>query len=313
MFCVQGTLFKVHKVYFSRDPTSMFRDMFNITQGGSATPTDLEPIPLTDDTVEEFRALCWVVYALPRDIYLQSTREADVDRLAKIVKMCHKYSVTAFETWALEMLHKQCGRELNYLAKCSSDMLTTLMGLTLRCSDDQLLSLVESNWLTRIRDGLPCQTALIVGQRHGRRRFLAEVYFHLSKQLYESTLSRQSAFSPWNIPDIHLLRVLSGHALLLNFWCRLRRDPIPISSICNTSTHNMCRTLWDTRVPWGTFEAIYASGIRGALLSMQTHCRGFDSTSCLRTHIGAVLEVFDPVDYFLPLEALPAQGPALGI
>lgn len=41
----------------------MFRGMFSIPQGEMAQAAKLEPIQLSD-SAEEFRAFCWVVYAL---------------------------------------------------------------------------------------------------------------------------------------------------------------------------------------------------------------------------------------------------------
>lgn len=56
-------IFQLHKWALCRDPDSMFRDMFSIPQGPEAKG-DLDPILLSDDTAEEFRSLCWAVYAL---------------------------------------------------------------------------------------------------------------------------------------------------------------------------------------------------------------------------------------------------------
>jgi len=45
----------------------MFSDMFSLPRqvgGVRDETTDETPLPLNDDTAEEFRALCWIMYAL---------------------------------------------------------------------------------------------------------------------------------------------------------------------------------------------------------------------------------------------------------
>ncbi|KAF7364779.1 BTB domain-containing protein [Mycena venus] len=134
LFLAEGILFKLHKWSLCRDPESMFRGMFAIPQGPQDM-TVLDPIPLSD-SAEEFRALCWAVYALPNEIHrqitrdsLSPTRDANVKRLTDVAKMCHKYSLPAFESWALEMIRIQCQSPVHHLVRCTQEMLGQIMGL----------------------------------------------------------------------------------------------------------------------------------------------------------------------------------------
>ncbi|KAJ7019429.1 hypothetical protein C8F04DRAFT_65533 [Mycena alexandri] len=43
MLLVDGTLFKLHKVFLSRDPESMFRDIFSLPQTSLTSEPDLSP------------------------------------------------------------------------------------------------------------------------------------------------------------------------------------------------------------------------------------------------------------------------------
>ncbi|KAF7364778.1 BTB domain-containing protein [Mycena venus] len=80
MFIVGGFLFKLHRLFLSRDPESVFRDMFRIPQGSTTAGNELDPIPLTEDSADDFRALCWALYALPGEIQLQNDSEANIER-----------------------------------------------------------------------------------------------------------------------------------------------------------------------------------------------------------------------------------------
>jgi len=94
--------------------------------------TEELPIYLQDDTCEEFRALCWILYALyvayiscfgkylyadifsirPDETKSQSDRETlpldDISRLLSLALLSHKYDFTSFEAWARNVLDKHC-------------------------------------------------------------------------------------------------------------------------------------------------------------------------------------------------------------
>ncbi|KAJ7506712.1 hypothetical protein B0H11DRAFT_2323079 [Mycena galericulata] len=223
-----SVLFQVHKWALSRDPESMFRDMFGIPQGPQAKI--LDPIPLPD-SADEFRALCWVAYALPSEIYAQTTHGADVPKLVDVAKMCHKYTLPRFESWALKMLVIQCQEPFNYLRTCTQHVLDQIMAVSYLCGHTELLRLVDEAWLPRLDSGeLQWCDALSAGERYGRRQFQGEVYYRLNKDIHSkaSTLSLERRFSHLNLADTQLLRLLSGHVLLSSFWHRLRRDPFPL-------------------------------------------------------------------------------------
>jgi hypothetical protein len=61
----------------------------------------------------------------PTETQLQSKPGADIARLVAVAKMSHKYSLTSFETWALDIIwtHCQPGPGMDYLKGCSQDML----------------------------------------------------------------------------------------------------------------------------------------------------------------------------------------------
>jgi hypothetical protein len=58
-------IIQVHKAFLSRD-SSTFEGMFSVPQGDSNVDggSDQQPITLRGDTVEQFRSLIFIVYAL---------------------------------------------------------------------------------------------------------------------------------------------------------------------------------------------------------------------------------------------------------
>ncbi|KAF7364773.1 BTB domain-containing protein [Mycena venus] len=294
MFLADGVLFKLHKLFLCRDPESMFRGMFSMPQNQMM---DLDLITLSGDTAEEFRELCWVVYALPNEIYLQATPDADIPKLLKVAKMSHKYSLPTFESWALDMILIQCkplAGAPGHLSVCGEDILLDLMTLALLSNHSQLLDLVEENWLSRLRTGnLPCKCALIAGEKHGRTVFLAEVYYHLNKELGKTRLPTTSPFSHLNLTDTQLLRLLSGSTLLSNFWTHLRRDPLPQKSSQCYGQHHSCLQVW-SGAPWAqdTFDPV------AGLKAVQNYFTGGWKQRCPGLHIEQVITDFRVVDYF---------------
>ncbi|KAJ7023051.1 hypothetical protein C8F04DRAFT_1240367 [Mycena alexandri] len=243
LFLVEGILFKVLSSY-----------------KGSIWSQDmvvLDPIPLSDDSsAEEFRALCWAVYALPNEIHGETTRGAtDVKRLLDVAKMCHKYSLPAFESWALERIRIECRSPVDHLARCTQEMLGQIMGLASLCRNDKLLALVEGAWILRLQsrgsphagESLPttdCSAALLAGEIYNRRDLQGAAYYELHKEIStgSSTLSRtRGRFSHLKLTDQQLLRLLEGRVLLTSFWVtRAPRETGVYFALCKHS----CKDLW---------------------------------------------------------------------
>ncbi|KAJ6617926.1 hypothetical protein B0H10DRAFT_2218094 [Mycena sp. CBHHK59/15] len=77
---------------------ALFKKMFALLLG-TQTPqgsSDDNPLTLTGDTVEEFRALFWALYALPEEIAKESTTENSMARLTCVAAISHKCQLEAF-------------------------------------------------------------------------------------------------------------------------------------------------------------------------------------------------------------------------
>ncbi|KAJ7464723.1 hypothetical protein B0H11DRAFT_2050939 [Mycena galericulata] len=297
-----GVLFQVHKWALSRDPESMFRDMFGIPRGPQAKI--LDPIPLPD-SADEFRALCWVAYALPSEIYAQTTHGADVPKLVDVAKMCHKYTLPRFESWALKMLVVQCQEPLNYLGTCTQHVLDQIMAVSYLCGHTELLRLAEAACLPRLDAGeLQWCDALSAGERYGRRQFQGEVYYRLNKALHAkpSTLSLERRFSHLNLTDTQLLRLLSGHVLLSRFWDHLRWNPVPVlgaSCILRGFQHDpSCEASW-LHIEWPSDTSDVFMGLKSIADVQNGPLKAF---FCVEKYLDSLVAKFisnDMANYFL--------------
>ncbi|KAJ7069347.1 hypothetical protein C8F01DRAFT_1112353 [Mycena amicta] len=216
-FLVEGVLFKLHKFNLRRDPESMFCNLFKDAKG------DKSETILLDDSAEDFRALCWVMYALPSEMYSISTTPGSVDvrQYLRILEVAHKYILAHYESWAWMMARLVPSALPSYLDTCSEDDLEHILSMALRCksSAPELFDLVEVAWIARIKqEKVSYQQTLTVGELYGLRILQAEVYMELRKQITSgpAVASAEHGFAHFQLSYMQLHRLLLGHALLSN-------------------------------------------------------------------------------------------------
>ncbi|KAJ7213864.1 hypothetical protein GGX14DRAFT_360392 [Mycena pura] len=109
---VQNTLFNVHRTIMSKD-TSSFSTMFTLPQGDREIEgrSDNNPIVLTGDTVTEFRHFLWALYALPPELKVIHSSDADLTQLMDIARIANKYSFKTLETWSLDAIQEYVNRK----------------------------------------------------------------------------------------------------------------------------------------------------------------------------------------------------------
>ncbi|KAJ7740226.1 hypothetical protein DFH07DRAFT_965414 [Mycena maculata] len=299
-FLADGVTFKLHKWALRRDPNSAFHDMISIPQA-KASESDLIP---ADDNKDEFRALCWVLYATPDETHLQTTREGDVQKLLNVAKMCHKYNLLLFETWALKVLVIQFEPPLDHLATCTHDELDRIMALACLCDYAELLRLVDAAWLSRLEaKQLRWGDALAAGEKYNRRKFQGEVYYLLNKQIHSNlaslAISPQLGFSDLGLTDKQLVRLLTGHAFLSNLWWRLRHEPLPRSPPCNEFSHgHYCQT------DWSKVRSTLTTGPDMLAVLKSARNRLPVDKKCIENHLDVLIAsaVTEKADYFLGVE-----------
>ncbi|KAJ7143521.1 hypothetical protein C8R43DRAFT_1014472 [Mycena crocata] len=109
---VQNTLFNVHRTILSKDNSS-FSTMFTLPQGENEIEgrSDDNPIILTGDTVAEFRHFLWALYALPPELRVIHSSDADLTQLMDIARIANKYSFKTLETWSLDAIQEYVNRK----------------------------------------------------------------------------------------------------------------------------------------------------------------------------------------------------------
>ncbi|KAF7314793.1 hypothetical protein MKEN_00953400 [Mycena kentingensis (nom. inval.)] len=91
---LDGVRFKVHKAIFSRDPDSRLRDG--------------EPFV---GSADDFRAFCWVMYAPPHEICMQTRPDpgyANVPRLLRVARVAERHGLRGLKGWVLEVVFGLC-------------------------------------------------------------------------------------------------------------------------------------------------------------------------------------------------------------
>lgn len=73
--------------------------------------SDDNPIVLPGDTVAQFRNFLWALYALPPELMVVHTAQADLVRLMDIALVANKYSFKTLETWALDAIQEYVTRQ----------------------------------------------------------------------------------------------------------------------------------------------------------------------------------------------------------
>lgn len=112
IFLVGDTLFNVHRSIISKDASS-FSNMFALPLGSKEAEggSDDNPICLSGDTESEFRNFLWALYALPLELSVAISPEADISQLVDVAKVANKYSFKSTETWALNALLDHINRK----------------------------------------------------------------------------------------------------------------------------------------------------------------------------------------------------------
>nr|GAT59862.1 predicted protein [Mycena chlorophos] len=217
-FLVQGVLLKLTRFQLSRDPQSFFAVLFADANGDASEVIEL------DDSVEDFRALCWAIYSGPIEMYNACTvpSTVEVKTYLRVIDIAHKYVLPEYETWAWLMSRGSGSALDDHLRGCSEAELEHMLDLSVRCESSvpDLVNLVEATWVACARNGsVSCERALTVGNTHNRRQIQAAAYLHLHNQLVngDDVPTADGDFSYLGLSKPHLRRLLFGHAKMSSY------------------------------------------------------------------------------------------------
>ncbi|KAJ7902665.1 hypothetical protein B0H14DRAFT_2667109 [Mycena olivaceomarginata] len=318
---VEDTLFCIHRFLLERD-SATFQTMFQLPQGAHAPQgsTDEDPIVLMGDTVAQFRALCWALYALPNEIVKATTSNKSIEKLAELATISQKYQLAAFESWSMDSVQSQCqvsGSAATFLLTCPPHLLPLLLRLSVLYGDDTLLKRIISAWVSRLTTTpltpsyLPVvefSTALRSAEDNNLRDFLGQLYYARLRIAHRDSVTPHTDLPFQDLEPRHLGRILRGSWLLSTMWQKLRPE-LPQGPGVQCTHHSYAcvpewKRLWaeagtkegaaDVKGKLNWVHNSLPSGRHGEMITLQCAERGKAIVKKLKKQVDQALP-----DYFL--------------
>ncbi|OCH92656.1 hypothetical protein OBBRIDRAFT_791103 [Obba rivulosa] len=259
---VENTLFKVHRSILTKDK-SAFETMFQLSSETDSSrsdssmtspegETDENPIRLLGDTADEFRALLWALYALPHELMLATTPDANCTQLLNLARITHKYQFRSIETWALSVLHIHYSRPgaLDNMSPMNAPMsllhppltdgpsLVQVTELAALCERPDLLEIATTRWKRLIGEGKDLALAIDIGERFNLRSMLGLAY--------HAMMLKGKAY--WDIDAMltreQRIRLLCGYYSLAKLWDTLPSQPPIITHNARCTSQQRCMKAW---------------------------------------------------------------------
>ncbi|KIY46747.1 hypothetical protein FISHEDRAFT_46717 [Fistulina hepatica ATCC 64428] len=272
---VEDTLFNVHRTILSKDNSS-FSTMFSLPQGEDNVgegKSDDNPIVLAGDTVSEFRHFLWALYALPPELRVVTSADADLTQLIDIARVSNKYFFKSLETWSLDAIQEYVGRKpcpilttipppMSYSftdddGLSSTAQLTRLVRLAQMCSHDRLMDTMIALLRSLMSSSLQyAYLAMTLADELDIRALRGSAYLEVmqksmvvkrTKVDVDLAAKPTSPDQPFVINPAQQLRLLSGYYRLTRTWERLRVAPphFEHSASCGATWHQHgCTQSW---------------------------------------------------------------------
>ncbi|KAF5360693.1 hypothetical protein D9756_005119 [Leucocoprinus leucothites] len=155
--------------------------------GSGEEGSEKNPTVVCQDTADDFRSLCWVLYARPSDIEVQQDSEtADLARLARLAAISHKYEIEPFCDWSWkksdDISTHVPGKLISRLGGSWKEI-ERLLNLSVQLQKVPLADRIEEEWLHEvqhtdvIRSRQALEAALDAAERSpAHRRFHGRAY-----------------------------------------------------------------------------------------------------------------------------------------
>ncbi|TFK34741.1 hypothetical protein BDQ12DRAFT_737979 [Crucibulum laeve] len=205
------------------------------------------------DNLEDFRALCWALYALPMELHEQDDyKTADLTKLIRLVSISNKYHFITLEKWAIDRITKHCSNitSNHFLHSCSQELFETMLSLAVTCHAYPLRKDIETAWLQRLKnDSSMLSEALNVASRLGLREFQGVAYYQQLVAVNSSASQSGIVSVPPKIKltDAQMICLFTGSWSLTRHWNKIvpRNPPIlERASDCNINSHSSCIHQW---------------------------------------------------------------------
>ncbi|KDQ62688.1 hypothetical protein JAAARDRAFT_122179 [Jaapia argillacea MUCL 33604] len=257
---VENTLFKVHRSTLVKDGSS-FETLFSLPceappSSSNQTVPAVGPLPEGEsddnpihlhDTADQFRALLWALYALPHELMVATTAEANPVLLYHLAQMAHKYQFKSLLSWVLSALFTFYTRfgALDTLPSSSDDTapatgptLVQLTELASLCECTGLLDATITRWKKLISEGQEIALAILIAERLNIRTLLG--------MAYSAMLLKGRKF--WDAEPLlnrdQRIRLLSGHYSLSRLSEKLPLNPPVLLHTARCPSPPRCSKAW---------------------------------------------------------------------
>lgn len=145
-----------------------------------------------------------------------------------------------------------------FIETCSSSIFSRIVDLAIQSEQSDLLSVAIANWSIRVRlQNIPSVPAILAADRYDLPALRGVAYYtHILEMIEHQTsngITERGAtqfHADPKLSNAQVMRLLSGHWSLVNFWERLRRNPpklVCVEGCPNKTRHGACEEVWRAR------------------------------------------------------------------
>ncbi|KIM40982.1 hypothetical protein M413DRAFT_157594 [Hebeloma cylindrosporum] len=207
------------------------------------------------DKVEEFRALCWALYAPPQETALQyNPANFKLDRIMDLFLISHKYRLESLQTFATQLLVHHCSPPYT---TCRTPELEKILRLAVLNKALPLIKVAEEALLRRIEEdplgSISMARLITLAEELGMRKLQGKLYYHELVRDEASTLKIPSS-TAYNFPCAENLTekqtsvLFKGYRSLLRYWRHLPGEAREkkVSKLTSCKNHQICQREWDS-------------------------------------------------------------------
>ncbi|KAG5730026.1 hypothetical protein E4T56_gene20187 [Termitomyces sp. T112] len=245
VFQVENTLFNVHQIMLSREP-SAFDDMLCLPRPADDIEGNEENPVLLTDTAQQFRDFLWALYAPPNELFL----ETSIDRLLNVAMVANKYCLSSLEAWTINRIYSLAKDPTSSLPLHSIPLgiCARMLDIAILCDHRNLQNLVTQVLISRtLWYSASPEVVLGIAEKHALRTLIGVCYYRQLISL-EHSLGRgnsrvtQTVF-PASMDVDKRMHFLAAHHSLLNLWEGIRAIP-PALSCEGCPSHVDCEVAW---------------------------------------------------------------------
>ena len=211
----------------------------------------------------------------------------EAERILRAADLSHTFDIPSLDTWAVTIAQRACEDD-TYIASCSSLVLRKLIEVADRANKPELVSAVASKWAGRVlKKDAPSVPAIQTAEEYNILELRGIAYYvHLLEMNDFQTVAQDGVVmqlrSDPKLTGAQVLRLLSGHYSLVNFWERFRLNPMTLErgQGCDEATHSKCVHVWGKRwnsaVGWKRIMGYNSADVLGLLHCLREQLSGDD-------------------------------------